>query len=70
MISENNLIGWLVFIRAQGHEFPLNVPESIVSALIERGWWSEDGCMTEAGGDQTDLHAEEWGINPIPQETP
>lgn len=81
MISEDKLIGWLVFYRHQSINDVerVSIPTHISGAFVERGWitvedepdWEGDhgAKFTPAGLAVTDLNAAEYGIDAIPEET-
>lgn len=80
-MDERNLIGWLVFYRHQSvNDVPrVSIPTHIHQAFVERGWleitgekdWEGDypARFTERGLSVSDLHAPEWGIDPIPEDS-
>jgi hypothetical protein len=79
VISDTNLIGWIVMLRYQfSHDDNMNMPRLVREELIRRGWlWCDEeedwegkhgANITEAGGVVADTNAPEWGINPIPEE--
>lgn len=78
MISETNLIGWLVFYRLQcsNDAGPTMIPDGVEQALVAKGWieseGSEDwqgnhnGRITDLGVAVSDLAAPEWGVTSLP----
>lgn len=67
-------LGWLVILRHQfDHGFGFKVPTHIGQELVERGWIEtrpgENNLryvtITGEGDKVCDLHAAEWGIDPI-----
>lgn len=76
-VTDNErLIGWLCFAR---HQWSNNVecvlPTLITRRMIQLGWMCKcdgtDGCtgfnahLTDKGTAMTDMHAPEWGIDPL-----
>lgn len=79
MISDDKLLGWLVFWRHQSvNEIPnVAIPRSISGEMVARGWitpvpgsdWEGTSWnFTQLGLALSDLTAPEYGIDPCPME--
>lgn len=78
VVTEDRLIGWLVFYRLQCDldDPRTQMPTAVQEALVEKGWlemgaernWNgtRDGHITDAGIAVTDLAGPEWGVDSIP----
>lgn len=79
MIPREHLIGWLVFIYNSFSNGQIAyVPSTVSASLIDAGWLEvplqsemgedSDAHITDAGKAVADLHAPEWGVDPLPVE--
>lgn len=81
MISDDKLIGWLVFFRHQSEHNAsrVYVPVIVSEALVAKGWMTVDAeadwegdrpsKFTESGLAMSDLYAMDYGIDPLYEES-
>lgn len=73
MLTDDQVRGWMIFTRFQDsiEEGGVQLPDIVVERAIELGWlerekdaWDGTGqvSLTERGTAETDLHAEDWGV--------